>query len=99
MLIHNNEGSESPSVAVHNVLVSSEDSLKVLPSRVIAVVHGGEDQGEENHHLVRRVWLTRRNGKSKDQGTGLKTKEREEQEHQKTTCSLVAGGLRVRSAR
>ena len=24
--------SESPSVAVHNVLVSSEDSLKVLPS-------------------------------------------------------------------
>ena len=67
--------SESPSVAVHNVLISSEDSLKVLPSGVIAVVHGGEDQSEENHHLDGRVWLTRRKGTSKDQGTEMKTQE------------------------
>ena len=85
----------SPSVAVHNVLIGPEDSLKVLPSGVVAVVHGGEDQGEENHHLDIRVCVynkEERNIKHSrkgeiEKGTG------------KTTCSLVAGGLRVRSAR
>ena len=94
----------SPSVAVHNVLIGPEDSLEVLPSGVVAVVHGGEDQGEENHHLDRRVWMTRRKGTSKDQGMDKKTQEKEEQEQEKQeqrrrTCSLVAGGLRVSSAR
>ena len=73
--------SESPSVAVHNVLISSEDSLKILSSGVVAVVHCGEDQSEENHHLDRTVRMTRRKEKSKDQGTEMKTQEQEKQEH------------------
>ena len=66
--------SESPSVAVHNVLVSPEDSLKVLPSGVVAVVHGWEDQGEENHHLDRRVWVKSRKRTSKEKKRNKKEK-------------------------
>ena len=40
-----------PSIAVHNVLVGPQDSLKVLSSAVVAVVHRREDQREEDHHL------------------------------------------------
>ena len=32
-----------PSIAVHNVLVGPQDSLKVLSSAVVAVVHRRED--------------------------------------------------------
>ena len=55
---------DSPSVAVHNVLIGPENTFKILPSGIVAVVHGREDQGEENDYLDRRIWMTRRRGKT-----------------------------------